>query len=48
VPTILADLIKDIQTLWNNLDLKGFRYYIERLIYKIEDIIKGKGIATSN
>ena len=45
-PTSIKEIIKVLQELWNDVDLKEWRYLIERLIYKIKDVIECKGIAT--
>jgi transposase len=43
-----AKLIKEIQRIWDKIDVRKFRYYIERLTCVIEDVIKVKGGATIN
>ena len=45
-PTSIKEIIKVLQEFWNDVDLKEWRYLIERLIYKIKDVIECKGIAT--
>ena len=38
-PKNKEDLYKELQKLWNQVDLYNFRYYIEQLTYKIKDVI---------
>ena len=46
VPTSKAELIVEIQKLWDRVDLRDYRSYTERLTYKLEDLLEVKGLAT--
>ena len=46
VPTSIAELRRGIQKLWDRVDPRNFRYYTERLTYKLEYVIEVKGLAT--
>jgi hypothetical protein len=48
VPKNRADLSKELQKLWDQVDPRDFRYYTEQLTCKLEDVIKVRGIATVN
>jgi transposase len=48
VITTKKELKREIQRIWNKINPRNFRHYIEHLIYIIEDIIKVKGDATIN
>ena len=45
VPTKKEDLCREIQRLWDEVDPRDYRVYIERLTCKLKDIIKVKGLA---
>jgi len=38
--------IEDLEVLWNEVDLKEWRYLAHRLTCKLEDVIDCKGLAT--
>ncbi|KUJ17235.1 uncharacterized protein LY89DRAFT_585777, partial [Mollisia scopiformis] len=40
------DLKRELQKLWDRVDSRDFRPYIERLTCKIEDVIAVRGLAT--
>ena len=42
------DIRKELQKLWDQVDLRDFRYYTEQLTCKIEDVIEVRGIAIIN
>ena len=46
VPIMIEDMKEVLQELWNEVDLKDWRYLTERLTCKLEDVIDSKGIAT--
>ena len=46
VPTTIKDIKEVLQELQSEVDLKEQQYLTERLTYKLEDVIKCKGIAT--
>jgi transposase len=46
VPTSKEQLMMEIQKLWDQVDPRDFRHYIERITCIIEDVIKVKGGAT--
>jgi len=46
VPTSKAELIVEIQKLWDRVDPRDYRSYTERLTYKLEDLLEVKGLAT--
>jgi hypothetical protein len=48
VVTTKAELMREIQRIWDELDVRKFRHYIERLTCVMEDVIKVKGDATIN
>jgi hypothetical protein len=48
VPKNRADLSKEFQKLWDQVDPRDFRHYIEQLICKLEDVIEVCGIAIVN
>jgi hypothetical protein len=48
VVTTKAELMREIQRIWDNIDPRDFRHYIARLTCVIEDVIKVKGGATIN
>jgi hypothetical protein len=48
VPKNKEDLCKELQRLWDEVDPVTFRHYTEQLIYKVEDVIEVRGIATVN
>ena len=48
MPKNKEDLRKELQLLWDKVDPRDFRRYIERLTCKIEDIIEYRGMATIN
>ena len=43
-----AGLMVVIQGLWDQVDPRNYRHYIEQLTCKIEDVIQVKGLATIN
>jgi len=47
-PITKGALKEEVQRIWDELDFAKFRYYIERITYIIEDIIKAKGGPTVN
>lgn len=47
VPTNKEALCREIQRLWDQVDPRNYRVYTERLTYKIEDVIKVRGLATN-
>jgi hypothetical protein len=48
IPKNKEDIYKELQKLWDRVDLCNFRYYIEQLICKIEDIIAIHRLAIIN
>jgi hypothetical protein len=48
VPKNRADLSKEFQKLWDQVDPRDFRYYTEQLTCKLEDVIEVCGMATVN
>ena len=48
VVTTKAELMREIQRIWDQIDVQKFRYYTERLTCIMEDVIKVKGGATIN
>jgi hypothetical protein len=48
VVTTKAELMKEIQRIWDEINVRKFRHYTERLTCVIEDVIKVKGGATIN
>ena len=46
IPTLIKDMKEVLQELQNEVDLVEWRYLIERLTCKVEDVIISKGIAT--
>ena len=46
VPTSIEDMREVLQELWNEVNLKEWRYLTERITCKIEDVIESKGMAT--
>jgi hypothetical protein len=44
-PTTTKGLKKVLQELWDQVDLKDWRYLTERLTCKLEDVISAKGMA---
>ena len=47
LPFILTskeELVREIQRLWDQVDLRNFRKYTKRLTYKLEDVISIKGL----
>jgi hypothetical protein len=48
VPTTLKELKCAMQDLWDEVDLKDFWCYTERLTYKLEDIIRARGTAIAH
>jgi len=46
VPTTIDELKQEIQRLWDQVDPRDFRRYIERLTCKLEDVIEVKGLST--
>ena len=44
VPTSKEELVREIQRLWDQVDLRDFRKYTERLTCKLEDVISIKGL----
>jgi len=48
VPTSKAELVREIQRLWGEVDPRDYRRYTKILTYKIEDLIDVKGLATIN
>jgi DDE superfamily endonuclease len=46
VPTLIEDMKEVLQELWSEVDPTDWRYLIERLTCKLEDVIASKGIAT--
>ena len=46
VPTSKDELKREIQRLWDQIDPRDYRKYIERLTCKLEDIIKVRQLAT--
>ena len=46
VPTSIEDMKEVLQELWNEVDPKEWRYLMERLTCKLEDVIECKGMAT--
>jgi hypothetical protein len=48
VVTTKAELMREIQRIWDNIDPRDFRHYTARLTCIIEDVIKVKGSATIN
>jgi hypothetical protein len=43
-----TDLSKELQKLWDQVDPRDFRHYIEQLTCKLEDVIEVCGIAIVN
>jgi hypothetical protein len=48
VITTKAELKAEIQRIWDEINPRDFRHYIERLTCIVEDVIKVKGSATIN
>jgi hypothetical protein len=48
VPKNKEDLCRELQRLWDEVDPVKFRHYTEQLIYKVEDVIEVRGLATVN
>lgn len=48
VPENREDLYREIQKLWDQVDLHDFQYYTEQVTCKIEDTIEVRGLATIN
>jgi hypothetical protein len=46
VPTLIEDMKEVLQELRSEVDPTDWRYLIERLTYKLEDVIASKGMAT--
>jgi hypothetical protein len=46
IPTSIASLKVELQRLWDRVDPRDFRVYIERLTCKLEDVIKVRGLVT--
>lgn len=46
VPTSVDQLKREIQRLWDQVDPRDYRPYVERLTCKLEDVISLKGLAT--
>ena len=46
VPISIEDMKEVLQELWNEVDPKEWRYLMERLTCKLEDVIECKGMAT--
>ncbi len=46
VPKKREDLCRELQKLWDQVDPRDFRHYIEQLTCKIEDVITVRGLAT--
>lgn len=46
IPTSKEALYREIQRLWDQVDLCDYRKYIERLTCKLEDMIEVRGLAT--
>jgi hypothetical protein len=42
----IDDIWEVVQELWSKIDPKEWRYLTKRLTYKLEDIIKSKGMVT--
>jgi hypothetical protein len=48
VPKNRADLSRELQKLWDQVDPRDFCYYTEQLTCKLEDVIKVRRIAIVN
>jgi hypothetical protein len=48
VPKNRADLSKELQKFWDQVDLRDFCYYIKQLTCKLEDVIEVYGMAIVN
>jgi hypothetical protein len=48
VPKNRADLNRELQKFWDQVDPRDFRHYIEQLTCKLEDVIEVCGIAIVN
>ncbi|KAF7862490.1 hypothetical protein EAF04_007363 [Stromatinia cepivora] len=46
VSTSIEELKRELRRLWEMVDPLNFRPYTERLVYKLEDVIKVQGLAT--
>ncbi|KAF4630689.1 hypothetical protein G7Y89_g7443 [Cudoniella acicularis] len=47
-PRNKAALMEAIQGLWDRVDPLDYRHYVEQLTYKVDDVIKVRGLATIN
>jgi len=47
VPTSIEDMKEVLQELWSKVNPKEWRYLIERLNYKLENVIDCKEMATA-
>ena len=45
VLTSIEEMKRVLQELWDQVDLKEWRYLTERLTCKLEDVIAAKGVA---
>jgi hypothetical protein len=48
VPKNWKDICRELQALWDQVDLVEFWHYTEQLTCKIEDVIKVQGCTTIN
>jgi hypothetical protein len=46
IPKNKEDIYKELQKLWDQVDLRDFQHYTEQLTCKIEDVIAVRGLAT--
>jgi len=46
IPTSKHELVREIQRLWDQVNLCDYRVYTERLTCKLEDVIEVEGLTT--